>query len=288
MPSHAPPHIRSGLVSITFRSLSPEEVAAWAVRGGLAGIEWGGDIHVPHGDVAAARRVAALTRDSGLQVAAYGSYYRMGDEDPSLFPRVLETAIELGAPIIRVWAGRSGSAETDSAARALVEQDGLRIAEMAAGVGLQIATEWHGGTLTDTAASAAALFAAVPHAAFRTYWQPRSRLPAEQSLQDLRAALPRLAGIHVFHWSPGTGERLPLSAGEPDWSRYLAAVSGTPLSSNLPSPHSVDREASTEGSPQSLFALLEFVKDDDPQQMLQDAATLNCWLTQTPPEPDPR
>ena len=57
--------IRGGLVSVTFRALPPREVAGLAARAGLAGIEWGGDIHVPHGDGKRAREVRRITEDAG-------------------------------------------------------------------------------------------------------------------------------------------------------------------------------------------------------------------------------
>src|SRR6185312_7605034 len=106
--------ISPGLVSITFRALTPAEVIALVRQAGLRGIEWGGDIHVPHGDAGRAREVRGLTQGAGLQVAAYGSYYKAGvSEDAGLaFGRVLETAVTLGAPVIRVWAGGAGSAAT--------------------------------------------------------------------------------------------------------------------------------------------------------------------------------
>src|SRR6185312_13188931 len=99
--------ISPGLVSITFRALTPAEVIALARQAGLRGIEWGGDIHVPHGNGARAREVKEMTAEAGLTVAAYGSYYRAGQADSSglTFDAVLETALELGAPLIRVWAG---------------------------------------------------------------------------------------------------------------------------------------------------------------------------------------
>ena len=247
--------IRPGLTSVTFRRLVAEEVVRWAAEARLAGIEWGGDIHVPPGDLAAARRAADLTRAAGLEVASYGSYYRLGQEPPDLFARVLETAIALGAPIVRVWAGRMASDNVDAAFCAAVADDGRRIADMASAKGLRIATEWHGNTLSDTAESASALFNAVGHPAFRTYWQPRTNLPPEECLRDLEAALPRLAGLHVFHWSPEG--RLPLVAGEAGWKRYLAAAAG--------------------GG--DMFAHLEFVIGDDPREMLSDAATLRGWLS---------
>ena len=35
---------------------------------GLDGIEWGGDVHVPHGDVETAKRVAKLMEEAGLEI----------------------------------------------------------------------------------------------------------------------------------------------------------------------------------------------------------------------------
>ncbi len=61
-----------GLVSITFRQLTAAEIIALMTQAGLAAIEWGGDIHVPHGDEAQARAVARMGADAGLHVAAYG------------------------------------------------------------------------------------------------------------------------------------------------------------------------------------------------------------------------
>src|ERR1700761_6585245 len=102
-----------GLVSITFRKLSPEEVIALCVEAEVRCIEWGGDVHVPPGDVARAREVGHLTREAGLEVAAYGSYYRLGPNEPGSFEAVMASAAALGAPTIRGWAGRKGARETE-------------------------------------------------------------------------------------------------------------------------------------------------------------------------------
>ena len=107
--------IRGGLVSITFRKLSPRAIIDLVTRANLIGIEWGGDVHVPHGEIRVTRDVAQMTRDAGLLVASYGSYYRVGvsEADGLAFARVLESAIALGAPTLRVWAGNRGSADAD-------------------------------------------------------------------------------------------------------------------------------------------------------------------------------
>src|SRR5690606_98075 len=116
-----------GLLSVTFRKLPPEEIVRIAAEAELDAIEWGGDVHVPHGDLDAADRAAQLTRDAGLVVRAYGSYYRLGVEGQSFtFEDALHTAVRLGAPAIRVWAGNRGSEETSEEERARFTEDAHR------------------------------------------------------------------------------------------------------------------------------------------------------------------
>lgn len=72
--------LKSGLVSVTFRNLAIKEIVKIVVEAGLDGIEWGGDIHVPHGDLQVAKQTMRMTEDAGLTVTAYGSYYRFDGE----------------------------------------------------------------------------------------------------------------------------------------------------------------------------------------------------------------
>ena len=251
--------ILPGLVSITFRKLSPGEIVALCQDAKLAGIEWGGDLHVPHGDLARAREVRARTLDGGLRVAAYGSYYRCGStaaENPA-FARILETAVALGAPTIRVWAGGLASAATDETRRGHVVADLRRIADQAARVGVTISTEFHADTLTDTNASAARLLAEVDHPNLRTYWQPHNGEDTEECVRGLEAVLPRVGNIHVFHWWPTHAERHPLATGAERWARFLRPLSTLP---------------------DERFAMLEFVRDDAVSAFTEDAETLHRWL----------
>lgn len=245
----------AGLVSITFRPLPPEQIIELVGRAGLTAIEWGGDVHVPHGDVALARQVGRWTRDAGLKVAAYGSYYRVGHAEPVPFEQVLATAVELGAPRIRVWPGKVGSAEADEPYRGRVVSDARRIAEAAAGAEIGVVFEYHAHTLTDTKESARGLLEAVDHPNVGSYWQPPRHLSKQQCLAGLEAVLPWLAGLHVFQWRPETGERRPLAEGADVWPDYLAKAASA---GRLP-------------------ALLEFVRNDDPQAFLRDAAVLKEW-----------
>ena len=251
--------IRTGLVSITFRQLAPREIVDLVARAALEGIEWGGDVHVPHGEIGLAGTVGRMTREAGLAVAAYGSYYRAG-EGREAFEPVLETAVALGAPLIRVWAGHRASADADDAFRAAVVEDSRHIADLAAGAGVRIAYEYHARSLTDTRDSAVALLRAVAHENVGCTWQPPRGLTTTECLDGLGAITPWLTNVHVFSWHPETGERLALAAGEARWVQYLqhiAAVAG-------------DR-----------WALLEFVRDNDPENFPADVETLEEWLRTT-------
>lgn len=251
-----------GLVSITFRQLSPREIVDLVQRSGLKGIEWGGDVHVPHGDLSTARDVGIMTREAGLSVAAYGSYYRVGCEGQKGVPNfqdVLETALELKAPLIRVWAGNAGSEDADQDLWDRVVEDSIRIGDMAQDRGVVIAYEYHGETLTDTLESTKRLMVKVNHPNVRSYWQPLPHHDIENRLDGLVEILPWLENIHVYHWV--SRERLPLEDGAQEWSKYWK----------------IFKDAPRDG-----YALIEFVKDDNPEQFLEDAKTLKSWLKTGP------
>lgn len=242
--------MRTGLVSVSFRKLTPEEIVPLAAQCGLGGIEWGGDIHVPCGEIAVARRVGEMTREAGLTVDCYGSYFRAtrGEEIGPL----VETALALGAPRIRIWAGVKGSREATGEDRVEVIEAARELAGLAAKAGLDVAFEWHGGTLTDTAESARALLDAIGMANVGCLWQPPVDMSVEGCLAGIELAKPYIRHVHVFSWAGG--ERLPLADGAEKWRACLGAL------------------------PEDVKLLMEFVKDDDPDRLRADAQTLHRWL----------
>ena len=256
--------ITPGLVSVSFRTLTPQTIVDLCVRAGVTGIEWGGDIHAPHGDLARARLVRQMTADAGLTVASYGSYYRVGVGEPCPFETVLETAEALGAPVIRVWAGKKGSVDADADDRHLVVSDSLRCADLAAQAGMAVAYEWHGGTLTDTNDSARWLLDTVAGRNIKSYWQPPLYTSVAYNLAGLQVVERCLSNVHVYHWHIDSAERLPLLAGEGVWMQYLARVAAIPGARS---------------------AMLEFVKDDEPENFVKDAATLKEWLARVAQAP---
>lgn len=249
--------LHPGLVSVTFRKLTRPEIVGLVAKAGLNGIEWGGDLHVPHGDLDQAREARRLTVEAGLRVAAYGSYYRVGHEEELAFAKVLDSAVTLGAPVIRVWAGRQGSAAADVAYRARVVGDAARIGELAATARIPVAFEFHAGTLTDTIESTQRLLTEISHPNVKTCWQPNPNGTVETRVQGLRTLLPWLTNIHAFYWETAPHKRCPLAEGAGDWSRYLQAIAATGRDHDI---------------------MLEFVTDDEPKNFLRDAATLKSWL----------
>lgn len=250
--------IQPGLVSVTFRQLTPKQVIDLCVQAGVAGIEWGGDVHVPHGDMQTAMRVGAATEKAGLRTAAYGSYYRLSHDDTGPFDDVVLCTLMLKAPVIRVWAGRQGSAEADDAYWRAVVDDARRIADIAGTQDMSIALEFHRNTLTDTTASTVRLLQEIDRPNVYTYWQAPRGSGLTENLAAMQALSPWLYGLHVFAWHEETDERLPLSDRIDNWRSYLA-------------------QADALG--RDMYALIEFVKDDEPDQFVDDAATLEELLS---------
>lgn len=252
--------LRTGLVSVTFRPLSPQQIVELCQRVRLESVEWGGDIHVPPGDLAAARQVGQLTRDAGLEVACYGSYYRCDGSD---FAPFVETALELGAPLIRVWAGGKGSAETTSDEWMNTLASIYEAAELAEEAGIAVATEYHGGTLTDRRDSCTEMLESVGHPNLYTLWQPLRReagydARVEENLDDLRAVAPYLSNIHAYEWREGATGREAFSMQEsPQWPLYM-------------------EELRKIGGDRTV--LLEFVPGDAPEALPAEAAALHALV----------
>ncbi|ATG50781.1 sugar phosphate isomerase [Brachybacterium vulturis] len=247
--------IRPGLCSVTFRELDVARIVELAADAGLACVEWAGDAHVPPGDVAAAERARTLTERAGLAVASFGSYLRFDGSDEEFAAQaagVLTAARALGAPRIRVWAGRTGSAGTPAAERARTVARLREFADAAAAHGIDLGLEFHGRTLTDEITSTLRLLEEVDHDHVLSYWQPHQGMSDGEAVDTLRQVLPRTSTIHVFSWWP-VHERLPLAERAPLWREVFGVLAA-------------------EGSDRD--ALLEFVPQDDPALLAREAASL--------------
>lgn len=241
-----------GICSITFRELMVEEIIEEVKKAGLDAIEWGLDVHVPPNDKENAKKVAQLTKEAGLEVSSYGSYYRVGIENEYPFEEVLKTASILQAKDVRVWAGRKGSADVDQEYYDSVVEDSKRISKMAKEYGIRISYEYHRKTLTDTVESTLNLLNSVDDENVKLYWQPSIGLPKDTRLANIKAVGKYITNVHVFQWREI--DRLPLENGINEWAEYVEAIK--------------------EYSPYDSYYLLEFVKDDSLEQFHSDAKVL--------------
>ena len=247
--------MRAGICSITLRARGTGDVLRIMADAGLRCVEWGGDVHVPAGDLATARRVGRDCSNAGVAVCSYGSYYRAGSSPRAAGQAALDTAAELGAPRVRVWAGSIPSAAATEKERADIAADLARLAAQAAARGLSIALEYHSGTLTDERNSALQMLRDVAGPDVSPYWQPPLDMPDELAITDALAILPHANAVHVFSWLPGQTRR-ELAFRQAMWRPVITAAVTSGISD----------------------ALLEFVPDDDPALVLRKAKTLNEWI----------
>lgn len=252
--------VRPGLCSVTFRDRGADEVIALAADAGLAGIEWGGDVHLPPGDASAATALARRCADAGLACPSYGSYFFAGFNDTDDLQPVIDTTRALGASTIRIWTAFGVTADAPEADRVRVADAVADAVARVAAHGLRVGLEFHPGTLTHTAASAAWLVGRAMHENLFTYWQPEAGATDAHSLAEFRIVQPDVAHLHVFSWDPDDEHRRPLAHLETMWTRVLAEA-------RAPGRWNEER-----------YAFLEFVAGDDPAQFRADAATMRRWL----------
>jgi sugar phosphate isomerase/epimerase len=255
--------MKAGLVSITFRELSPGQVIDLAAECGLRGIEWGGDVHVPHGQIEVAEDVRRLTAAAGLEVASYGAYYHFDECDPASgktgpsMESVLDTAEVLGAPAIRLWPGRSGPGNMAPSVREAIARTARTFAEAAVARGMRIDFEFHGNTLTETPESTLALLRDIGHPAAHTLWQPPLQISHAKRLEGLRMVRAQVSNVHCNYFGQAPWPHVHrLAEGETEWADFLKELGPAP-----------DR-----------WVLIEHVKDHSPVQFREDAEALLRWL----------
>ena len=241
-----------GIVSVTLKSKPVEEVLAVAGRAGLGAIEWSEKHHLPAGDLEFARRVGEMTRESGLEIAGYGSYYRLG-ENMDIRPS-LDTAAALGAGQVRIWAGSRPSAALTAGERSALLEELSSAVSIASDYGLVLNLEWPKNTLTDENQSGLDVLKTISDPALRTLWQPTQALSFAERTEGLEMVLPYLSYLHVYYWDE-SGRR-PFEEGIGHWRRYFSVLDGK----------------------KKYYALLEFVLGDSEEQFMKDAAVLKELL----------
>ena len=247
---------KSGVVSVSFRPNSVEEIIKAASEAGLSLIEWGSDVHSPAGDVALAEKIKTDSEASGIKTVTYGSYFRVGVTPKEEFPEYLESAKALGASVIRIWAYKSIKA-TSGEEWDKVVSEAKEICKMAEAYGIKICLECHNGSITEDYNTALKFLNAVNHSLFGMYWQPNQLKTLEYNLDAVKALAPYVECLHVFHFIDNV--KAPLSEGLSDWRKYLAIIKESLSDKCIP-------------------AFLEFMPDDKIETLAREAATLNSLI----------
>ena len=239
---------KTGLVSISFRSYSPEEIVKAAAKAGLKCIEWGSDVHAPCTETEKLHRIALLQAEYGIECCSYGTYFRLGVTPLSELSDYIQAAKMLGTNILRLWCGTKPAEAYEPEEKEELLSQCRQAAAMAEDAGVILCMECHIKSFTETVAGALELMEAVNSPAFRMYWQPNQFRSIEENRHYARTLQEYTTHIHVFQWKGK--ERFSLSDGIAEWKTYLSEFSGG---------HAL---------------LLEFMPDDDIDSLPREAEAL--------------
>lgn len=242
-----------GFTTVTFRKKSRREVCEIARKNNIKYIEWGGDVHLPPEDEAALQEVVSLQKEFGLTSISYGSYYRLGAEDYSLWEHIVNTAEKIGAGIIRIWQGDCSSNKVSNEKMQSMIIETKRLADIADKKGLTVAFEFHKNTNNDNGKSAVRFLQEVNKPNVKTYWQPFS---TKDDVDNIKAVLPYLLCVHIFEWNE-KGHRYSLKHGVNKWKKFFEIIDNS------------DKEP---------YLIMEFVKHDSSFQFKKDVKTLRQIL----------
>ena len=213
-----------GLVSISFRKHSPQEILVAIQSTPLTCIEWGSDVHCPPEKAA---ELAALQQEYGVECCSYGTYFRLGETPLEELPAYIDAAKKLGTAILRLWCGNRNSEDYAPAERDTLFAACRQAASLAERAGVTLCMECHNNTYTNRKESALELMKAISSPAFRMYWQPNQFRSHRENTESARLLAPYTERIHVFHWIGK--EKFPLQEGADLWREYLPAFRGQPL-----------------------------------------------------------
>ena len=225
--------IQLGFCSISALDRPLVDVAALAVRLGLAGVEV--TARKPHLDpeagIDAARAAGRAVRSKGADVVAYGSYLgRFGQVTHVHAEREAALAAALEAPLLRVWAEPMADAPNDLAPVAALMQTAC---DAAKDDGITVVIERHIGSFADTPERIVRLLDAIDRPNVALNYQVLDFLPAAQvaaQADDAARLAPLALYFHLKNYQPNETAGAPLlpggslADGELDYRAILGAA----------------------------------------------------------------
>ncbi len=208
-----------GLVSVSFRDRTPEEILQAMQRVGLTHIEWGSDVHALCTDKVRLFELAAMQAKYGITCSSYGTYFRLGKTPLDELESYIAAAKILGTDVLRLWCGSKNAAEMTEAEKSVFVAECRAAAEIAAREGVTLCMECHIKSFTERVEDAAWLMQEVSSPHFKMYWQPFQWQTGEENVQNAQRIAPFATHIHVFNWRGE--EKLPLIGAVEEWRAYL-------------------------------------------------------------------
>ncbi len=242
--------MKIGMTSLTLKEYETDDVVNCARQAGVCGIEWGVcPAHVVLGDKERAQRIKTLCAKNDIEIFSLGSYCRMEKREEC--EAVVQTAVLLGAPVIRVWAGGKSPSECDADYVSRIVSNSAYMADLAKESNVKIGFEYHHHTLTENSKSAVNFIRMVGRENAGLYWQPNCKLTTEENKMERDDVLPYFVGnfhIHNFSTFNGYGR---LEEIEDKLRVYFTDIRD-----------------------ENYNLLIEFVKDQKPENLMRDADIL--------------
>ena len=240
--------LHTGLVSISFRSLSCEDLIAHLKKCGLKNIEWGSDVHAPVDNIERLYEIKKLMEENGINCCSYGSYFRISVTPVEDIYKYIKAAKILGTNILRLWAGRKKASNCTKEEREHLFTQCRKAAALAREHDVILCLECHRRSYTETKEGALELMNAINSPNLRMYWQPNPDISLSENIEYISLLNPYIMHIHVFNWR--ADQRFPLKEDIDNWNSYLSALSG------------------------NHHLLLEFMPDDRIQSLADEAGAL--------------
>ena len=242
--------MKIGMTSLTLRNESISDVVKSAKEAGIEGIEWGvSDTHMKLCDKKSAEEIKKVSSEYAVEIFSLGSYCYM--EEKKECDDALETAVLLGAPIIRIWAGKLPPCECDDEYRNKIISNTIYMAEKAKKHNIVLGFEYHPWTLTETADDAIALINDINKDNVGLYWQPSGNILPEENVLDRNKVMPYCVGnMHIQNYSEEIGYQ-NLSLIEDDLKLFFNDIKN-----------------------KDYRIMIEFVKDGSVENLFDDARAL--------------
>ena len=242
--------LHTGLVSISFRSLSCEELIEHLIKCGLKNVEWGSDVHAPVDNEERLYEIKKLMDEKGINCCSYGSYFRISVTPLEDIYKYIKAAKILGTNIIRLWCGNRGTAVITKEEKEKLFADCKALSKIAEEEDVIFCMECHNDTYTDNVNTALELMQEINNEHFRMYWQPNQFKTFEENMYYAKTLSSYTYHLHVFNWAGH--DRFPLIDAVKTWKDYLTNFEG------------------------ERYLLLEFVPDDKIETLPIETEALNA------------